>query len=571
MASQAMPTAGAASVQRSATQAPTNTADYGDQEEEDEDQVLANSSESVTITTRTPAPRRTVSIDTSDKTCWICYTTQSEDPSLPFIHPCACTLLAHPDCLLEWISTQQATHGPTRRPHCPACGTAIRIHQDRSEFLRLYRALRRNVDRASLAAGLGGIAASGWFVAAAYGAWALKTFMGEQVTQALLLRHENGLPWRYWLNLPMIPISLILSRTPLIDSLLPFLPLTLVLSTHTHSPYSYSSSPLFDPIGIDDLSLRWPPSPTLTICLLPWMRLLYLRMRYKVFKAVLGRRKQFRGLAGVFEEAAMDEMASLPVAGEDEEEDGGGVTGSGDVVGIVATFEVDPEEEGAATAHDGDQQPQPHQQQRREADTHPAQAPAPPAGESIRLRVGLGRLTSLVLGALLFPALSSLAGSALFWLASRNSSARPFRLLRRLLGVSAVLASTSGRSLATSPTGLSWIRSLFLQAPASRHNPLAVVDPKWVRNSIGAGLVLLTRDAFELLAGVLENRRRASRRIVERPFRPRAGSSASASGDGTGAEVLQGDEDVHAVHSSTTTMSGGQNEHGRPAVVHNYL
>ncbi|GAA5883962.1 hypothetical protein JCM3774_000882 [Rhodotorula dairenensis] len=546
-------------------------------------------------------PERTVSIDTSDKTCWICYTTQSEDPSLPFIHPCQCTLLAHPDCLLEWIATQQATHGAHRRPHCPACGTHIRIQQDRSEFLRLYRSFRRHVDRASLAAGVGGIAASAWFVSAAYGAWALKTFMGDQVTQTLLLRHENGLPWRYWLNLPLIPISLILSRTPLIDSLLPFLPLTLVLSTHTHA------APLFDPVGIDDLSLRWPPSPTLTVCLLPWLRLVYLRLRYKVFRAVLGRRKQFRGLAGVFEEAAMDEMTSLPA----DDGDGQEPPAAGDLVGIVATFEVDPEvadeperpphqhhhrrghaaeqaEEGQENEQqggaDGRERRHHHQEGRREEEGEDVGAAAAPA-ESVRLRVGLGRLTSLVLGALLFPALSSLAGSALFWLAARPSSARPFRLLRRVLGLTAFLASTAAASTpslaatsAASPTGLGWIRALTQATDLTRATGRAVVDPKWVRNSIGAGLVLLTRDAVELIAGVLENRRKASRRIVERPFRPRSASvhsnpsalsSPSSSLRGTsGAEILQrGDGDQPAA----TVMSGGQDEHGRPAIVHNFL
>ncbi|POY71549.1 hypothetical protein BMF94_5412 [Rhodotorula taiwanensis] len=520
-------------------------------------------------------PRRTVSIDTTDKTCWICYTSQSEDPSQPFIHPCACTLLAHPDCLLEWLQTQQSTSPTAQRrgPHCPACGTAIQIHQDKSDLLRWYRSFRRHMDRASIAAGVGGVAASAWFVSAAYGAWALKTFMGDQVTQTLLLRHENGLPWRYWLNLPLIPISLVLSRTPLIDSLLPFLPLTLVLSTQTHAP-------LFDPVGIDDLSLRWPPSPTLTVCLLPWLRLLYLRLRYKVFRAVLGRRKQFRGLAGVFEEAAMDELASAELGEE---------VGRGDMVGIVATFEVEPEEgdapgtatgarrtQGAGEEAGGQGGPQAAvPQAQADQEDPPVAANLANGGESVRLRVGLGRLTSLVLGALLFPALSSLAGSALFWLAARPSSARPFRLLRRLLGITAVLAASStNRSVtraAGSPYGLGWIRALT-QATTFRASPNPVVDPKWIRNTIGAGLVLLTRDAVELVAGVLDNRRKASRRIIERPFRPRAGSAtlsaATARRNSGGAGILQGDDEPR---QEAEAMSGGQNQQGRPAVVHDFL
>lgn len=406
-------------------------------------------------------------------------------------------------------------------------------------------------------------------------------------------------------NLPLIPISLVLSRTPLIDSLLPFLPLTLVLSTHTHThaPFSY------DPIGIDDLSLRWPPSPTLTVCLLPWLRLLYLRLRYKVFRAVLGRRKQFRGLAGVFEEAAMDEVASFPAAGDGdgdaEGEEDVGARGGGDMVGLVATFEVEMEEEGEAGARRHDGGVAAHQEEEQEEGDHerPAQGqaqaqnprlrpaqqpqapPAPPvATESIRLRVGLGRLTSLVLGALIFPALSSLAGSALFWLASRHSSAKPFRVLRHLLGLSTVLGVGSSRAMSTgggggggSASGLGWIRALITSGfapPAARASRPAVVDPKWVRNTLGAGLVLLTRDAVELTVGLLDQKRQKSRRIVERPFRPRSASvhsnqsSVGGGGAGTGAEILQGEE---TVAPSPTVMSGGRDAHGREAVVHNFL
>lgn len=414
----------------------------------------------------------------------------------------------------------------------------------------------------------------------------------------------------------MIPISLVLSRTPLIDSLLPFLPLTLVLSTHTHpthAPFAY------DPIGIDDLSLRWPPSPTLTVCLLPWLRLLYLRLRYKVFRAVLGRRKQFRGLAGVFEEAAMDEVASFPAAdgdGEEDDEEGEGARGGGEMVGLVATFEIESEEEGehgpmGARRHAGDGVAADQEEEEQGDHERPVAAPAqqnnprlrpplqaqarqPPAPaattESIRLRVGLGRLTSLVLGALIFPALSSLAGSALFWLASRQSSTKPFRMLRHLLGLSSVLGggAASSRAMSTGGAGLGWIRALLTSGISNttrnnNNNHLAIVDPKWIRNTLGAGLVLLTRDAVELTVGLLDQKRQKSRRIVERPFRPRRASvqantpAASASvgggtGTGTGAEILQGEDgEEETVPPSPAVMSGGRDAHGRDAVVHNFL
>jgi hypothetical protein len=54
------------------------------------------------------------------------------------------------------------------------------------------------MDTASLAAAVGTVGASCWLVSAAYGAMVVKAFMGEGVAQALLLRHEQGMPWRYW-------------------------------------------------------------------------------------------------------------------------------------------------------------------------------------------------------------------------------------------------------------------------------------------------------------------------------------------------------------------------------------
>ncbi|BGP19807.1 hypothetical protein JCM10213_003116 [Rhodosporidiobolus nylandii] len=476
--------------------------------------------------------------DSLPQQCWICYEDASESPGRPLLHVCSCTLLAHSDCLLTWLSQQAATQAAS--PRCPVCATPIAIREESSRALELYRRARRKIDQLALVGAVGAAGASGWFVAAAYGAWVVKVFMGEGVARELLLRHEKGLPWRYWLNLPLIPFSLILSRTPLIDSLLPFLPLTLILSSHQHLP-------LFslDPYGLDDLSFRFPPSPTLTVCLLPWLRLFYLRTRAQVFAKVLGRKKKYRGLAGVFEEAAEDEVAFASPsraagAGAAAEEPEGQQR---ELVELVATIEVEVEETEVPAAP-----------------PNPATAAAPATAQdpaalptSARLRVGLGRLTSLVLGALLFPALSSLAGSALFWLATRRSGAKPFVLLRRALGVGAFVAASRGGSGAGGGGGAAgWLRG-FLAPYSGLGGALSaggkVVDPVWVRNTLGAGIVLLARDAVELTMGVLEQRRRASRRVVERPFVPGERSAAAA----------------------PAGVSGGRNRAGREARVHTML
>ncbi|GAA5853050.1 hypothetical protein JCM9279_003795 [Rhodotorula babjevae] len=510
-------------------------------------------------------------LDGDVRSCWICYTDSTEDDSRPYIHACSCTLLAHEQCLLDWLTAQAASpqqHHP-HPPRCPVCASPIVVREDRNDLLRLYRRLRRNADHASLVAAVGGVAASAWFVAAAYGAWAVKTFMGDQVAQALLLRHEGGFPWRYWLNLPLIPLTLILSRTPLIDSLLPFLPLTLVLSSGPRS--LHPTSPLFDPLGLDDLTLRYPPSPTLTVCLLPWLRLVYLRLRLRLFHAVLGNRKKFRGLAGVFEEAAQDDDFALAAAeGQEAAGDGDGDGAArrtrGEALELVATFEVDVEERPLPAAAPA---------AARGAQQHPVAAET----TTSRLRIGLGRLTSLVLGALVFPALSAAAGSALFWLAARRGNSAPLRALRAVLGVGAVLAARGGAGAGATSTGggSSWIAQLA-RGPAALRSP--AVDPKWLRSTLGAALVLVVRDACELAAGVLEQRRRRSRRVVERPFRPGmgaaggAGPSAAAMGAGAArgaAGAGHGRGEDEALAAAAASSSGGRNAQGREAVVHTVL
>ncbi|GAA6036206.1 hypothetical protein JCM8097_006835 [Rhodosporidiobolus ruineniae] len=492
--------------------------------------------------------------DSQPQQCWICY---DADTPQPLVHVCNCTLVAHQDCLLTWLEQQATTQAAA--PKCPVCAAPILIREDRSQLLALYKRFRRKIDHFALVAAVGGLAGSGLFVAAAYGAWCVKVFMGDEVAQALLLRPNGGIPWRYWLNLPLIPFSLILSRTPLVDSLLPFLPLTLVLSTH--SPYTHF--PSFDPLGLDDLTLRYPPSPTLTLCLLPWLRLLYLRLRLRVFRAVLGRKKKYRGLAGVFEEAAEDELTTSE-AGQEHD----------NTVGLVATVEVevDPSVAGAGGGAPPEQQPEGAQQQQQPADlVEDATGAATGLPLTARLRIGLGRLTSLVLGALLFPALSAGAGSALFWLAARNSDARPLRLLRKVLGVSAVVAASRRGFASGGGSGGGWVKQLVL-AP-SRALGGGPIDPVWLRNTLGAGLVLLLRDAVELTAGMLENKRKSSRKVVERPFAPSQVGSRERSREATRVGTPQREEEgLSAVQEGEIEwmrrrMSGGRDENGREAVV----
>lgn len=210
-----------------------------------------------------------------------------------------------------------------------------------------------------------------------------------------------------------------------------------------------------------------------------------------------------------------------------------------------------------------------------------AQARPPRAVANNRLRVGLSRITSLLVGALLYPTLCSLAGSALFFLASRQGArpSAPIRLLRRLLGVQAVLAAAATTKRSTTNSFalsiVSWLRLLSPTSTTASSTAAAtgpIVDPVWVRNFLGGGLVLVARDALELGAGVLERRRKMSRRIVGRAF-----DDGLELDDSVRDSVNRGVAAAGDPASATTTASrqspwdGGVNAQGRAAVVHNLL
>ncbi|GAA6008342.1 hypothetical protein JCM11491_004441 [Sporobolomyces phaffii] len=507
-------------------------------------------------------PRRTVSTLAGEKTCWICYETSSENPARKFVHACDCTLLAHSDCLLEWLSVR-----PQSRPECPVCATRIVVRERRSSALVLYRHAVQKLDRLSVVATVGGLAASAWFVASAYGMWALRVFVGDRVANALIdhAAESGRFPFRLWLNLPLIPFALILSRTPLIDSLLPFLPLTLALSTHSHG------GKRGDPLGLADLTLAYPPSPTLTVCVLPWLRIAYFRLRDRVYQLVLGdaylrtNRHRLRGLAGMMDHAARDEQATREVldpaataSHDDADGDGDGEAHRararqlGDGIELVAEleYEFDDEDEeddndnddegerereqAAATATATARPTHPRRRRRRagattrtdtDTDADARADPDPPSS----VRIGIGRLTSLLIGALMYPALASAVGSCLFYLATKTTTTRgggrspslAIKTLRKILGISSLIASSSSSSLPSRPesiaSALGYLNPFSTSLRPRGGGGAPVVDPVWIRNTIGGGIVLVVRDAVVLAVDVLEQRRKASRTVVERP------------------------------------------------------
>ncbi|KXN65070.1 hypothetical protein CONCODRAFT_13473 [Conidiobolus coronatus NRRL 28638] len=111
-----------------------------------------------------------------------------------------------------------------------------------------------------------------------YGAYAVLTICGvEQGEQ--ILGSPDPWGWRVWIGLPLIPFILISSRTTYLDHLMPLLPALFIKN--------------------DQLEFSFPPSPALTVSLLPWIRLVY-NFGYSHFFGNLERdwRENFRPRGG---------------------------------------------------------------------------------------------------------------------------------------------------------------------------------------------------------------------------------------------------------------------------------
>ncbi|KAJ3210480.1 hypothetical protein HDU82_008060 [Entophlyctis luteolus] len=171
-------------------------------------------------------------------------------------HPCRCTHLdVHQLCLLRWISERQESH-PGVPVHCPACLHIYEIVEPFDAVLTAMRVLDAGVRFAVPYASAAVLASSVYAVAAAYGAYALVVAAGPEAA-AEVLSDDNPAAARLWVGLPVIPFALVAARLDVADNILPVLPFVLVTSS------------------LQPLIVSLPPSPAVTLCLLPWARAVY--------------------------------------------------------------------------------------------------------------------------------------------------------------------------------------------------------------------------------------------------------------------------------------------------------
>lgn len=224
--------------------------------------------------------------DDEPRKCWICFNDETEDDETTseWRNPCACSLVAHEKCLLDWIADMEAPSARRRagtsagRILCPQCKSEIKVQRPKSYVVDAVRRVERLVGSLQLPGFALFTGTALYSTLTLSGTATIYQIFGTEDALQILgplyetpnrgvnsvimqwldhLRHH----WRLDLGLPLIPTVLVASRTTFADSFLPFLPLIFFVS---------SGQP-----GDEMLQLQWPPSAAFSFAALPYIRGFY--------------------------------------------------------------------------------------------------------------------------------------------------------------------------------------------------------------------------------------------------------------------------------------------------------
>lgn len=375
------------------------------------------------------APSRQVEEDDVRK-CWICFSDETEDTpvSSEWRSPCPCALVAHEECLLDWIADMEAPTsrqraGASREIRCPQCKAEIHVSKPRSLIVEAARQADDWVGDLVLPWGAVLVAETIHSISFVHGTATIFAIFGREDAGRILKPFVDALQswswqgtatlfrehWRLPVGIPLIPGILILSRTggSVADSLLPIIPV-LFFATSARS---------------EDLLLRptWPPSATMAFAMLP-----YVRSAYKGYLEVVWGKWERQWLKEILPRSTQSENDANGEQDLPPPEVGEGILDIN--VGIVEEWDEDePQDEehqaGPQLEQEGEQQggiapaPLPQEGDAAVPDAVPADgAPAPENNrrrEGRRFDIQLSKVLDTVLGALAFPGIAAAMGGLL--------------------------------------------------------------------------------------------------------------------------------------------------------------
>lgn len=236
--------------------------------------------------------------DDEVKKCWICFADSTEDTpeTSPWRDPCPCALVAHEECLLDWIADMEAPNRSRSRSlhapkiECPQCKSEIKLARPRDFVVEAVRGMQRVTAQLTTPGAVTLLVGTLYNESMLFGIHSIYSIFGSTDGQRIMrpLLHNiirtpvefNGasarqiarralrvfldhmVHWRLYVGVPLIGPLLVLSRTTLADSILPVLPV-LFFATQMHSPDDLLDFP------------NWPPSASLAFAVLPYIRQAY--------------------------------------------------------------------------------------------------------------------------------------------------------------------------------------------------------------------------------------------------------------------------------------------------------
>ncbi|EIN05291.1 hypothetical protein PUNSTDRAFT_122540 [Punctularia strigosozonata HHB-11173 SS5] len=472
------------------------------------------------------------------KQCYICSDEETYDhpqtPPRAWVHPCNCTLIAHESCLLEWIKSSQGDKERSKNAlKCPQCGATYEMESDNRLSLRILNIVNKTVSNicggVAIVTVLSTVGGCFYVICTAYGSWAVEQFLGREMYDILLTDDPSNWPWHAFLNLPLIPLSLLISRTPLFDALqVPATPFFLAWPTSspvvetTQQRFSahFSASPS-SPLPISPSMpsfpgslFRYPPSPLLMLIFIPVIRKLYNRSLNRLRNWALGTKPSIQRPV----RRVVWDFGQMPLPLRIR------------VVANVAGAEDAPNNNNRqANANDAEQ---PNANPIPNADNNNVNADenADPNNANALAAERAVDLTHLSLGRTLIETLS------LPWIANRAGRALArlavyFPLLRRILAIrqprwhgGAVPPPLGAASYPAFWAGMSEARRVWTAVKVGLglvwggSAAWAESDPVWWRNAIGLGLYIAAKDCIDLYHLWLTKRELETRRLKTRPF-----------------------------------------------------
>lgn len=243
---------------------------------EDAETVVLNKSELSPSKTSQQSPPAIDPSDYEPRKCWICYTDETEESPLnaEWRSPCPCALTAHEACLLDWLADLENPRSRKRdgggaKMVCPQCKTEIVVSRPRSYIVDVMRLVERVAGRMVLPGMAFTLAGTVWAGCCAHGVYSMYFVFGtEEARQILEETVENGWHPGLGLGLPLIPLALIFSRTRYAEGLLPAIPVLFFATQHP---------------GQDPNLEFWPPSASMAFAALPYVNSFYSAMYERLF------------------------------------------------------------------------------------------------------------------------------------------------------------------------------------------------------------------------------------------------------------------------------------------------